>query len=130
MGLEIPGIIIGGLTIILTMRRLRRFKKNFNVVEAVCISYGRGGSGHGIVYYGTYEYYVDGIKYTESHGTPGSFKPRLNEKCYVYVSKDEPKNIVPYSERKYSIRMLILGLTILIGPLILDVLSLSIRGFW
>ena len=124
---EITCIIVGGLSFILHMHRLRWFKKNFNVVEAVCISYKGGSTGFGTIYFGTYEYYIDGEKCIEDEcktSIASTIKPRLNEKCYVYVSKDNPKDIIPYSQRKSCIRMMILGLFLLSAPLILYVLEI------
>ena len=75
-------------------------------VEAVCITYcqhwisvNRGGHTE---YDGVYKYTIDNKEYitTESE-THRSFKPKVNEKCVLYVNKNDYECILPQSVVKY-----------------------------
>lgn len=75
-------------------------------VEAVCITYckhwisvNRGGHTE---YDGVYKYTIDNKEYITTEGeTHRSFKPKVNEKCVLYVNKNDYECILPQSVVKY-----------------------------
>lgn len=75
-------------------------------VEAVCITYCKhwisvNRCSH-TEYDGVYKYTIDNKEYitTESE-THRSFKPKVNEKCVLYVNKNDYECILPQSVVKY-----------------------------
>lgn len=86
--------------------QLYKLHTEYFKVEAVCITYckhwisvNRGGHTE---YDGVYKYTIDNKEYitTESE-THHSFKPKVNEKCILYVNKNNYECILPQSVVKY-----------------------------
>lgn len=86
--------------------QLYKLHTDYFKVEAVCITYCKHHhyvSGHSWTEYdGVYKYTIDSKEYitTESE-THHSFKPKVNEKCVLYVNKNDYKCILPQSVVKY-----------------------------
>lgn len=88
--------------------QLHKLHTDYFKVEAVCITYckhrymsTRNAPGH-TEYNGLYKYAIDDKEYitTESE-THRSFKPKVNEKCIIYVNKNDYECILPQSVVKY-----------------------------
>ena len=86
--------------------QLHKLHAEYFKVEAVCITYckhwisvNRGGHTE---YDGVYKYTINNKEYitTESE-THRSFKPKVNEKCILYVNKNDYECILPQSVVKY-----------------------------
>lgn len=86
--------------------QLHKLHTEYFKVEAVCITYckhwisvNRGGHTE---YDGVYKYTINNKEYitTESE-THRSFKPKVNEKCILYVNKNDYECILPQSVVKY-----------------------------
>lgn len=111
----IAGIIderLGTLLLILIpiygIYQLYKLHTNYFKVEAVCITYckhhymsTRNAPGH-TEYDGLYTYTINNKEYitTESE-THRSFKPKVNEKCIIYVNKNDYECILPQSVVKW-----------------------------
>lgn len=86
--------------------QLHKLYAEYFKVEAVCITYCKHHhyvSGHSWTEYdGVYKYTIDNKEYitTESE-THHSFKPKVNEKCILYVNKNDYECILPESVVKY-----------------------------
>lgn len=111
----IAGIIderLGTLLLILIpiygIYQLYKLHTNYFKVEAVCITYckhhymsTRNAPGH-TEYYGLYTYTINNKEYiTTESKTHRSFKPKVNEKCVIYVYKNDYECILPESVVKY-----------------------------
>lgn len=88
--------------------QLYKLHTDYFKVEAVCITYckhhymsTRNAPGH-TEYDGLYKYTIDNKEYitTESE-THRSFKPKINEKCILYVNKNDYEYILPQSVVKW-----------------------------
>lgn len=86
--------------------QLHKLHAEYFKIEAVCITYckhwisvNRGGHTE---YDGVYKYIINNKEYitTESE-THRSFKPKVNEKCILYVNKNDYECILPQSVVKY-----------------------------
>lgn len=86
--------------------QLHKLYTDYFKVEAVCITYckhwisvSRGGHTE---YNGLYTYTIDNKEYTTTESeTHLSFKPKVNEKCIIYVNKSDYECILPQSVVKY-----------------------------
>ncbi len=69
----------------------------YDVVEAVCVEFtSRRGGYEGQKYYpATYEYEIDGQKY--STYTEAIWKPKKGVPCKLFVGKKNRNKVVPYS---------------------------------
>ena len=88
--------------------QLYKLHTDYFKVEAVCVTYcrhrymsTRNSLGH-TEYNGLYKYTINNKEYTttesESHR---SFKPKVNEKCILYINKNDYEYILPQSVVKW-----------------------------
>lgn len=88
--------------------QLHKLHAEYFKVEAICITYckhrymsTRNSPGH-TEYNGLYTYTIDNKEYTTTESeTHRSFKPKVNEKCIIYVNKNDYECILPQSVVKY-----------------------------
>ena len=113
---------------------LHKLHTDYIKVEAVCITYckhyfwgNRQSPGH-TEYDGVYKYTIDDKEYitTESE-THRSFKPKINEKCILYVNKNDYECILPQSVVKYwCIMPWVFILFVFVLPIIFTLIYVSI----
>jgi hypothetical protein len=83
--------------IIATMIQLTWYYTQYDVVKAVCVEFtSRRGGYEGQKYYpATYEYEIDGQKY--STYAEALWKPKEGEPCKLFVHKKRRDKIMPYA---------------------------------
>ena len=89
-------LVIGSLLLAYGICNLKYYHDKFYILEATCVSY----KSHGTSYVGTYKYYAGGMWHEVEQKEVSVIKPKVNKTCFVYVSKDNPEIIMPYSEKK------------------------------
>lgn len=112
------------VVIIRSVYKLNYMKKHYYMIEAKCLSYEgttKVAFRYGI-FSGIYEYDMGNQKYVKE--IRSSYKPAVNKKCYLYVSKNNPEEIMPYTERKYYWRLLRLSIFVLVGKLGMTISSI------
>ena len=109
---------------------LHKLHTDYFKVEAVCITYckhyfygTRNSPGH-TEYDGVYKYTINNKEYiTTENETHRSFKPKVNEKCILYVNKNDYEDILPQLVVKW---WCIMPPVFLFSPIILALILVNI----
>ena len=107
-------LVMGNLILAYGICYLKYYHDKFYILEATCVSY----KSHGTSYVGTYKYYAGGMWHEVKQKEVSRIKPKVNKTCFVYVSKDNPEIIMPYSEKKVYTIFVVVGIYVNISAII------------
>ena len=111
-------LVMGNLILAYGICYLKYYHDKFYILEATCVSCRTSGGRGRTSYIGTYKYYAGGMWHEVKQKEVSGIKPKVNKTCFVYVSKDNPEIIMPYSEKKVYTIFVVVGIYVNISAII------------